>query len=130
MTREVIHTAHAPEAIGPYSQAIRVGDLLFCSGQIALDPATGQVVAGSVEGQTEQVMKNLAAVLEAGGSSWEQVVKTTIYLADMSDFAIVNTVYARFLSAEPPARATIAAGGLPKGVRVEIDAVALCDRGS
>ena len=127
MTRDVIHTANAPEAIGPYSQAVRVGDLLFCSGQIALDPATGQVVDGPVEAQAEQVMKNLAAVLEAGGSSWERVVKTTIYLADMNDFAAVNTVYARFLNAEPPARATVAAAGLPKGVRVEIDAVALCD---
>jgi len=127
MTRDVIHTAKAPDAIGPYSQAIRAGGWLYCSGQIAIDPATGQVVDGPVEAQVEQVMKNLGEVLEAGGASWERVVKTTIYLADMSDFAVVNAVYARFLGEQPPARATVAAAGLPKGVQVEIDAVAQCD---
>ena len=126
MTRDVIRTPNAPEAIGPYSQAVRAGDLLFCSGQIALDPATGQVVEGSIEVQTERVLQNLGAVLEAGGSSRDRVVKTTIYLADMADFAACNGVYARFFGEAPPARATVAVAGLPKGVAVEIDAVALC----
>lgn len=127
MSYEKIHTEAAPGAIGPYSQAIRCNGFLFCSGQIALDPATGEVVDGGVEEQAEQVMKNLAAVLEAGGTSWEQVVKTTIYLATMDDFARVNAIYGAHLGAARPARATVAAAGLPKGVLVEVDAVAACD---
>ena len=127
MSYEKIHTEAAPGAIGPYSQAIRCNGFLFCSGQIALDPASGEVVAGGVEEQAEQVMRNLAAVLEAGGTSWERVVKTTIYLATMDDFARVNAIYGAHLGAARPARATVAAAGLPKGVLVEVDAVAACD---
>lgn len=126
MKRETIQTQEAPAAIGPYAQAVRCNGFLFCSGQIALDPATGQVVGGGVEAQTEQVMNNLEAVLRAGGSSWGQVVKTTIFLASMDDFAAVNEVYGGFLGEHRPARATVAAAGLPKGVLVEIEAVAAC----
>ena len=115
----------APAAIGPYCHAVRSGNLVFCSGQIALDPATGQVVDGGVEVQTERVLRNLGAVLEAGGSSFDRVVKPTIFLADMSDFATVNEIYGRFFGENRPARATVAVSGLPKGVQVEIDAVAL-----
>jgi len=123
---ETIQTQDAPAAIGPYAQAVRCNGLLFCSGQIALDPASGEVVAGGVELQTERVMNNLTAVLGAGGSSWAQVVKTTIFLASMDDFAAVNGVYGRHLGQHRPARATVAVAGLPKGVLVEIEAVAAC----
>lgn len=126
MSHHMIQTDEAPAAIGPYSQAVRCNGFLFCSGQIALDPASGQVVGGDVERQAEQVMKNLDAVLRAGGSSWGQVVKTTIFLASMDDFAAVNAVYANYLGGHRPARATVAAAGLPKGVLVEIEAVAAC----
>ncbi len=126
MKRQPIHTDAAPRAIGPYSQAILCGGFLFCSGQIALDPASGQVVPGGVREQAEQVMKNLGAVLAAGGSSWDQVVKTTIYLARMDDFAVVNEIYGQVFGDAPPARATVAAAGLPKGVLVEVEAVAAC----
>ena len=119
-----VSTPDAPGAIGPYSQAIRAGDFLFLSGQIALDPATGQVVEGGVAEQAHQVLKNLGAVLTAAGASYDRVVKTTVYLADMSEFAAVNTIYAGYFSAPAPARATIQAAGLPRGVRVEIDVVA------
>ena len=123
--RQIIKTANAPEAIGPYSQAVRAGDLVFASGQIPLDPRTGQSVAGGVAEQTEQVLRNLSAVLEAAGSSLDRVVKTTVFLADMNDFAAMNEVYARYFSKEPPARATVAAARLPRDARVEIEAVAL-----
>ena len=123
--RERIQTDNAPQAIGPYSQAIRAGGFVFVSGQIAIDPATGQFVGGSVAEQTERVFKNLAAVLEAAGTSLAKVVKTTVFLADMKDFVEMNEVYATFFSAEPPARATVAALGLPRDARVEIEAVAL-----
>ena len=126
MSVDRIHTDDAPAAIGPYSQAVKCNGFLFCSGQIALDPATGEVIQGDVEAQAEQVMRNLTAVLTAGGSSWEQVVKTTIYLSTMEDFARVNAIYARHLGTALPARATVAAAGLPKGVLVEVDAVAAC----
>lgn len=119
-----IATPNAPGAIGPYSQAIRAGDFLFASGQIGLDPATGQVVAGGVVEQTHQVLKNLGAVLAAAGSSYDRVVKTTVYLQDMGDFTAMNEVYGGYFSAPAPARATIQAAGLPRGVRVEIDVVA------
>jgi 2-iminobutanoate/2-iminopropanoate deaminase len=119
-----VSTPHAPGAIGPYSQAIRAGDYLFLSGQIALDPASGQIVAGGIVEQTHQVLKNLAAVLTAGGASFQDVVKTTVYLADMADFPIVNEIYGSYVSTPAPARATVQAAGLPRGVRVEIDAVA------
>lgn len=114
----------APKAIGPYSQAIRVGDLLFLSGQIPLDPATGQMVDGDVAAQTRRVMENLAAVLTSAGLSFAKVVRTTIYLADLSDFAKVNDVYGSFLTEPFPARATVQVARLPRDARVEIDAVA------
>lgn len=124
--RSIVHTDRAPRAIGPYSQAVRAGNLLFCSGQIALDPATGAVVGeGDVAAQTRRVLDNLAAVLEAGGASLATVVKATIYLRDMNDFAVVNALYAERVGSEPPARATVAVVGLPKDVLVEIDAIAV-----
>jgi 2-iminobutanoate/2-iminopropanoate deaminase len=124
--REVIHTTAAPNAIGPYSQAIGAGPYLFTSGQIGLDPLTGELAGPGVEEQTRQVMANLAAVLAADGLAFADVVKTTIYLADMADFAAANAVYGEsFDDAPPPARSTVAAAGLPRGARVEIDAIAL-----
>ena len=122
--REAIRTGKAPAAIGPYSQAIRSGGFLFCSGQIPLDPATGKMVEGGIEAQTERVLTNLDAVLAAGGASLASVVKTTVYLVDLADFPAMNGVYARFFPNEPPARATIQAAKLPAGAMVEIDAVA------
>lgn len=123
--RERIQTDNAPAAIGPYSQAIKAGGFVFVSGQIPTNPATGEFVAGGIAEQTEQVFKNLKAVLEAAGSSLDQVVKTTVYLADMKEFSGMNEVYARFFSGPPPARATVAAAGLPRDARVEIEAVAV-----
>ena len=123
--REPVKTESAPAAIGPYSQAIRAGDFVFVSGQIAIDPATGQFVSGTVAEQTERVLKNVAAVLTAAGSSLDKVVKTTVFLTDMKDFVEMNEVYATFFSDTPPARATVAAAGLPRDARVEIEAVAL-----
>ena len=123
--RQRIQTQNAPAAIGPYSQAIKAGGFVFVSGQIPIDPATGAFVAGGIAEQTERVLKNLAAVLEAAGSGLDQVVKTTVFLADMKEFAGMNEVYATFFSGPPPARATVAAAGLPKDALVEIEAVAL-----
>ena len=123
---EIVATTAAPAAIGPYSQAVAVrsGKLLFLSGQIPLDPATGELVKGTIEQETEQVMRNLEAVLAAGGAGFEHVVKTTIYLADLADFAKVNAVYGARFKSSPPARATVQVAALPRGARVEIDAVA------
>ncbi len=115
----------APAAIGPYSQGVRAGSFVFLSGQIPLDPATGQLVAGDITSQTEQVMTNLAAVLRAAGTSLDRVVKTTIYLTDLADFSTVNQVYAQFVGTPPPARATVQVSRLPRDARVEIDAIAL-----
>ena len=123
--RERIQTDNAPAAIGPYSQAIKAGGFVFVSGQIPIDPQTGQFVPGGIGEQTERVLKNLQAVLEAAGSSLDQVVKTTVFLADMKEFSAMNEVYARFFSEPPPARATVAAAGLPRDARVEIEVVAL-----
>ena len=123
--REPVKTENAPAAIGPYSQAIRAGDFVFTSGQIAIDPATGQFVSGTVAEQTERVLKNVAAVLTAAGSSLDKVVKTTVFLADMKDFAEMNEVYNTFFSGAPPARSTVAAAGLPRDAKVEIETVAL-----
>jgi 2-iminobutanoate/2-iminopropanoate deaminase len=123
--RRRISTDRGPAAIGPYSQAIVAGDLVFVSGQIPLDPASGRLVGGDAAAQTEQVMRNLAAILEASGSSLDRAVKATIYLADLKDFDAVNRVYGAAFSAEPPARATVQVAGLPKGALVEIDLVAL-----
>ncbi len=124
MSLKAISTPHAPGAIGPYSQGLRAGDFLFLSGQIPLDPATGQIVAGGIVEQTHQVLKNLGAVLTAGGASYGQVTKTTVYLQDMADFAAMNEVYGTYFSQPAPARATIQAAALPRGVKVEIDVVA------
>jgi 2-iminobutanoate/2-iminopropanoate deaminase len=121
---EKIETAGAPKAIGPYSQAVRAGDYLFFSGQIPLDPRSGEVVSGGIEMQTEQVMANLGAVLQAAGLEFSQVVKTTIYLQDLEDFAAVNAIYGRFFPGIAPARATVQVAGLPKGVGVEIEGIA------
>jgi len=120
-----VQTESAPAAIGPYSQAIRANGFVYVSGQIPIDPQTGEFVAGGVREQTEQVLKNLSAVLNAAGSGLEHVVKTTVFLADMKEFAAMNEVYAKFFAIEPPARATVAAAGLPRDARVEIEAVAL-----
>ena len=124
MSVRYLHTADAPEAIGPYSQATVAGGFLFTAGQIALDPKTMQVVEGDVAAQAEQVMRNLAAVLSNAGVSWGEVVKTTIFLADMADFAKVNEVYTKHLGNSRPARSTVAVAGLPRGVRVEIECIA------
>jgi len=123
--KQIIQTEQAPKAIGPYSQAIKVNGFVFASGQIPIIPETGEFVAGGIAEQTEQVIKNLSQVLEAAGSGLNRVVKTTVFLADMAEFAAMNEVYGRFFSAEPPARATVAAAGLPRGARVEIEAIAL-----
>lgn len=124
MKLKVIATDGAPAAIGPYSQAVQAGDLLFCSGQIPLDPATGEVVQGNAAVQTGQVMKNIAAVLNAAGAGFDDVIKTTIFLADMADFAAVNEVYGSCFPNHKPARSTVAVKGLPRAVLVEIEVIA------
>ena len=126
--RQIVKTDQAPGAIGPYSQAVSANGFVFTSGQIPIDPATGQFVSGGIAEQTQQVLKNLSAVLEAAGSSLHQVVKTTVFLADMQDFTAMNEVYANFFGAEPPARSTVQAAGLPRDARVEIDVVALAGK--
>lgn len=122
---KIIATDQAPAAIGPYSQAVQAGGLLFCSGQIPLDPSTGELVDGDIRLETRRVMENLRGVLQAAGCDFSQVVRTTIYLVDMADFPAVNEVYGAYFPAVKPARATVAVAALPKGVRVEIDAVAV-----
>lgn len=122
--RETVSTDKAPAAIGPYSQAVWAGTLLFCSGQIPLDPMTGEMVSGGIGEQTERVLANLEAVLSAGGLTLSSVVKTTVYLTDLADFPAMNAVYAKFFRQAPPARATIQVAKLPAGAKVEIDAVA------
>jgi 2-iminobutanoate/2-iminopropanoate deaminase len=124
MKREAVSTHAAPPAIGPYSQAIRTGSLLFLSGQIPLDPSTGQLVGGDIAAQTQRVFKNLEAILEAAGASFDNVVRTTVYLADMNDFAAMNAIYATYFSSPAPARATVQAARLPKDARIEIDLIA------
>lgn len=124
MSVQYLHTKNAPEAIGPYSQAASAGGFLFTAGQIAMDPASAQIVEGDASVQADRVLTNLGAVLAASGCGWTDVVKTTIFLADMGDFAKVNEVYARHLGTARPARSTVAAAGLPRGVRVEIECVA------
>jgi 2-iminobutanoate/2-iminopropanoate deaminase len=123
--KETVSTANAPGAIGPYSQAIKAAGMVFCSGQIPIDPATGEFVSDVVSEQTEQVLKNLSEVLKAAGSSLDQVVKTTVFLADMGDFAEMNEVYGRYFSDNKPARATVQAARLPRDAKVEIDCIAL-----
>ncbi len=122
--RQAVSTPHAPQAIGPYSQAVRIGDLLFLSGQIPLDPETGALVEGDIATQTRRVFQNLGAILEAAGASFANVARTTVYLADMADFAAMNEVYATVFESPAPARSTVQAAGLPKNARVEIDVIA------
>jgi 2-iminobutanoate/2-iminopropanoate deaminase len=122
--RDAVSSERAPKAIGPYSQAVRAGSLVFVSGQIPLDPATGVMVDGDIAAQTHRVFANLAAILEAAGTSFDRVVRTTVYLADMNDFATVNEVYGSYFSSPAPARATVQAARLPKDARVEIDLIA------
>jgi 2-iminobutanoate/2-iminopropanoate deaminase len=124
MAKEVISAGAAPAAIGPYSQAIKVGNLIFVSGQIPIDPATGAVVDGDIRDQTLRVLQNLSAIVEGAGTNLEKAVKTTVYLRDMGDFAAMNEVYAKFFGEKPPARATIQAARLPREVAVEIDLIA------
>ncbi len=125
-----IATTEAPQAIGPYSQAVIAGQWLFCSGQIGLDPATGELVAGGVAAEATRVLENLRAVLGAAGATPDSVVRTTIYLVDLADFGRVNEIYARFFRAPFPARATVGVGALPRGARVEIDAIAMIGEGA
>jgi 2-iminobutanoate/2-iminopropanoate deaminase len=122
--KHAVSSPDAPKAIGPYSQAVRAGQLLFVSGQVPLDPSTGQIVAGDIETQTRRVFDNLAAVLKAGGRSFADVVRTTVFLADMNDFTAVNDVYGTYFSAPYPARATVQVARLPKDARIEIDLIA------
>jgi 2-iminobutanoate/2-iminopropanoate deaminase len=122
--REAVSTALAPKAIGPYSQGIKAGSLLFVSGQVPLDPATGQIVAGDIAAQTHRVFQNIGEILKAGGASFDQVVRTTVFLADMDDFAAMNEVYATYFTSPAPARATVQVSRLPKDARVEIDVIA------
>jgi 2-iminobutanoate/2-iminopropanoate deaminase len=124
MTRQAISTTNAPATVGPYSQAIAAGDLVFCAGQIPLDPASGELQLGTIREQTERVLRNIAAVLDAAGVGFADVVKTTVFLVDMDDFAAMNEVYAGVFPDPPPARSTIAVAGLPRGARVEIEAIA------
>jgi 2-iminobutanoate/2-iminopropanoate deaminase len=124
MTRQAISTSNAPAAVGPYSQAIVSGDLVFCAGQGAIDAATGNVLTGTVEEETERTLRNLGAVLDAAGVGFADVVKTTVFLTDMDDFAAMNGVYATFFPDPPPARSTVAVKQLPKGFKVEIEAIA------
>ena len=125
MNRNVIHTDDAPKAIGPYSQAIRVGDLVYTAGQVSIVPATGDLIAGDIEAQTRQALNNLKAVLEAAGSGLDKVVKTTVFMPALGDFARMNAVYAEFFPAQPPARSTVQVAALPKGAMVEIECVAV-----
>ncbi|MGA9771276.1 MAG: RidA family protein [Blastocatellia bacterium] len=127
--KDRVQTDNAPRAIGPYSQAIKASGFVFASGQIPLDPQTMQIIEGGIREQTERVMNNLQSVLEAAGSSFDRVVKTTVFLADLNDFADMNEVYGRFFGDAPPARSTVEVARLPRDVRVEIDAIALTDLG-
>ena len=125
MTKTTVSTDDAPNAVGPYVQGVRAGDFLFVSGQVALDPATGQLVDGGVEAQTERVLKNVRAILEAGGSSLDRVVKATVYLTDLGEFETMNRVYASFFGDSRPARVTVEVSRLPRNGKVEIDAIAI-----
>ncbi|GFO55515.1 reactive intermediate/imine deaminase [Geomonas sp. Red276] len=126
MKKQIIATGQAPKAIGPYSQGVKAGGFLFLSGAIALDPATGEMVGGGIEAETERVMKNIEALLAAAGVGFGDVVKTVIYLASMGDFATVNGIYGRYFESEPPARVTVEVKGLPRGALVEIEVTAVC----
>lgn len=123
--KEIVHTDRGPKPIGPYSQAIKANGFLFASGQVAIDPKTNEFIGGDIRQQTERVLENVKGVVEASGSKLSHVVKTTVFLKDMNDFAGMNEVYAKYFSAAPPARSTVAAAGLPKGALVEIEVVAI-----
>jgi len=125
MPRQVVHTDQAPAAVGPYSQAIKTDSLLFTAGQIGLNPTTGKLVEGGIEAETRQVLNNLKAVLKAAGTGFDQVLKTTIFLTDMGEFATVNGIYGQYFGEAPPARSTVAVAALPLGAKVEIEAIAL-----
>ncbi|KAA3655449.1 MAG: RidA family protein [Chloroflexi bacterium] len=127
MAKEIIHTDDAPAAVGPYSQGVKAGNLLFTAGQVPLDPATGKLVEGDVVAQTEQVMKNLEAVLAAAGTNFDNVVKSTVFLADINDFAAMNGVYGRYVGELPPARSAFQVAALPLGASVEIEMVVLVE---
>lgn len=127
MMKEIVSTKHAPEAIGPYSQAIKVGNMVFLSGQIPTDPGTGEFVSEDIAEQTRQVLRNLSAVLEASGANLDDVVKTTVFLADMDDFAVMNEVYAEYFGMDKPARATVEASKLPRNAKVEIECIAVIE---
>ena len=124
MSKKIIHTDHAPKAVGPYSQAIQLGDMLYCSGQIPLDPKTQELFTGDIKIQTEMVMSNIEAVLKAADMNFSHIVKTTIFLTSMTDFATVNEIYGKRFSSHPPARSTVQVSGLPKGANVEIEVLA------
>ena len=126
MIKRIIQTEQAPAAIGPYSQAICIGDFLYTSGQIALDPESGIFLSGEIEEETEQTLKNISAILQAGGVNFENVIKTTVYLADLNDFTRMNQVYENYFSKNKPARACVQVSALPKGAKVEIEAIASC----
>jgi 2-iminobutanoate/2-iminopropanoate deaminase len=123
--REAVSTSNGPKAIGPYSQAIKANGFIFISGQVAFDPATGNVISGGIQEQTEQVLKNLSAILEAAGSGWDKVVKTTVFLKNMAEFAQMNEVYGKVFKSAPPARSTVEVARLPRDVSVEIELIAL-----
>lgn len=128
MNRQIITSENAPNAIGPYSIGVQVGDFIFTAGQIGLDPNTGDLVPGGVEAETEQAMKNISNILQAGGSGIDSIIKTTIFLRDINDFPIMNNTYAKFFMANFPARSTVQVGAIPKGAAVEIEAIALVSR--
>ena len=128
--KKIISTSEAPAAIGPYSQAVRVGNFLFCSGQIALDPKSGQIVPGDIAAQTRRALDNIAAVLKAEGLTFENIVKTTIFLTDLGDFQTVNEIYGSCFKRNPPARSTVQVSGLPKGANVEIEVIAVAEQGA
>ena len=127
--KKIISTSDAPAALGPYSQAVRVGSTIYCAGQIPLDPKTGQIVAGGIDAQTRRVMDNITAVLKAEGLTFENIVKTTIFLIDLADFQTVNEIYGSYFKQAPPARSTVQVAALPKGARVEIETIAVADSG-
>ena len=127
--KKIISTAEAPAAVGPYSQAIRIGNFVFCSGQIPLDPKTGEIVPGDVNAQTKRVMENIAAVLRAEGLNFGNIIKTTIFLTNLADFQTVNELYGSYFNQAPPARSTVQVAALPKGARVEIETIAVADSG-
>lgn len=123
--KKIISTTDAPAALGPYSQAVRVGSTVYCAGQIPLDPKTGQIVSGGIDAQTRRVLDNITAVLSADGLTFENIVKTTIFLMDLNDFQTVNEIYGSYFNQQPPARSTIQVAGLPKGARIEIEVIAV-----